>query len=115
MRIEGVLVKAIDKMPELPHELGLDAEQWTTLARFFQQLVHDINNPLGTMRLELSNLEETIDDLQAALSQSASRSAKVPLEDLEEIHGALERARTKASIILDAVHGHGRRWLEEGG
>ena len=106
-------MKAIERLPQLPEELALGADQRAELARFLLKLVHDINNPLGTMSIELANLVDSIEDLKEQVSGSGGESSEELIEELGEVHAAIEKARERASFILDSVHGTGKSWLGE--
>ena len=108
-------MKAIERLPQLPEELALGDDQRAELARFLLKLVHDINNPMGTMTIELANLLDSVEDLRS-LSVSAGEVAGAGelIEELGEVHAAIEKARVRASFILDTVQGTGKSWLGEG-
>jgi signal transduction histidine kinase len=107
-------MKAIERLPQLPEELALGEDQRAELARFLLKLVHDINNPLGTMSIELANLLDSIEDLRQHAAGDGGESPDDVLEELGEVHAAIEKARERTSFILDTVHGTGKDWLGEG-
>lgn len=108
-------MKAVERLPQLPEELALGEGQRAELARFLLKLVHDINNPMGTMSIELANLLDSIEDLKTLnASAGEAEGAGELIEELGEVHAAIERARVRASVILDTVQGTGKNWLGEG-
>lgn len=108
-------MKAVERLLQLPEELALGEGERAGLAQFLLTLVHDLNNPMGTMSIELGNLLDSIEDLRT-LNVSAGEVAGADelIEELSEVHAAMERARERASVILDSVHGTGTSWLGEG-
>lgn len=74
------------------------------LSAFLRQTCHDINNPLGTMGLEMFSLDEILGAVVDALGSEAVRTAATDLAELETIVKNLGQAQGKLEAHVKVLH-----------
>jgi hypothetical protein len=74
-----------------------------TLARFLDQLAHDLNNPLATFGLELFSLGAVADRLPEAIATNDLGAVAGNAKTLCAIRDNLEAAHRCARDLLEAV------------
>lgn len=101
-------MKTVDRLPELAARLGLadDAAARRELGEFLHQVVHDLNNPMGTFSIEFYSLGLMAQQLQGAIAAGDLERAQAAATALAEIQDNLQGAQATAMAILEALDAH---------
>ena len=78
------------------------------LSHFLRQNCHDLNNPLGTMGLELFSLREILEAVVQAIGPDAVGAAAADLAELHTIVENLGQAQLKLEEHVKVLHGFAR-------
>lgn len=98
-------MKTVDRLPELTARLGLadDPAAQKQLGEFLHQVVHDLNNPMGTFGLEFYSLGYQVQQLRSAASARDTEQLEQATAALAEIQENLQSAHQNAAAILEAM------------
>ncbi len=98
-------MKTIERLPDLSNRLGLaeDPAALKELGEFLHQVVHDLNNPLGTFGMEFYSLGLMAQQLEAAASAGDLEQVRETAAELAEIQQNLVAAHGNAVAILEAM------------
>jgi len=107
-------MKSVDMLQGLPGELGLvDPAAVSSLRRFLRQVVHDLNNPMGTLGIELYSMGLATERLQAAVQAGDVEGIRELAETFREMQQNVAGAQQKACKILAAMEEGSASWTDE--
>ena len=86
----------------LQADLGRDRRE--ELSALLRQSCHDLNNPLGTMGLELFSLEETLEVVSASLAPHVRGAVATELGELSTILKNLTQAQSQLEDNVEVLH-----------
>lgn len=107
-------MNSIDRLPDLARRLGLEGDPAALgqLAQFLRQVVHDLNNPMGTLGLEFYSLGLLARELEAVAEAGDAARMRQQATVLAEIQQNLQGAWQTAATILEAMDHQSARWTE---
>ena len=80
-----------------------------------RRLAHDLNNPLGTLTLELFSQGELHQSLRRSIAQGDTEDALAALDELTEIHDNLVRSQERAAAIVGTLRDAAAQLGDEAG
>ena len=107
-------MKAVEMLPQLPQRLGItdDPAACQALGQFVHQVVHDLNNPLGTLGIELYSLEMITQQVQIAMQSGDHEGVEAHSQTLVEVLQNLKSVQQRAGEILNTMEQRSASWSD---
>lgn len=106
------MVTGITSPPLLPGRMKLEGAHapLKERGRFIHQIVHDLNNPLGTFGIEFFSIGLVAQRLQAVADAGDMAEVRALAGELVEIQENLQAAHGTASGILEVMEQRAATW-----
>ena len=108
-------MKLVDRTMSLPDDLGIrdNPEAMEALCAYLQRLIHDLNNPLATLGLELFTIRHLVELTIACASRGDFESVATQMRKLMSVYENLEQAHSRASELTGTLDAVLRNWSPE--